>query len=190
MSAPESGTDPVSENLYEVAAADPQQRLVDRSGLSAGDVEQIGRLMREIADLREAEQRLAEASQEYMKLSRQDMRAVQYLIVASNRGAMVTPSMLAAHLGISAASTTKLLNRLEDGEHITREVHPSDRRAFVVRVTPETMESAIDTVGRQHAKRFDAAARLTPEQRDVVIGFFRDMTQQLSLDDAAWAQGI
>ncbi len=190
MSEPEPGTDAVSENLYEVDAADPMHRLVDRSGLSSADIEQIGRLMRSIAELRGAEQRLTEASQKYMKLSQQDMRAIQYLIVASNRGAMVTPGMLAAHLQISPASTTKLLNRLEGGEHITREVHPDDRRAFVVRVTPETMESAMDTVGRQHAKRFDAAARLTAEQRDVVIDFFHDMTQALSLDRVEWAAGI
>lgn len=190
MSAPESGTDAVSENLYEVDAVDPLHRLVDRSGMSADDIEQIGRLMRGIADLRAAEQRLTEASQKYMKLSQQDMRAIQYLIVASNHGTMVTPGMLAAHLQISAASTTKLLNRLEDGAHITREVHPADRRAFVVRVTPGTLESAMDTVGRQHAKRFDSAARLTAEQRDIVIDFFRDMTEQLSLDDVAWAEDI
>lgn len=190
MSAPESGSDSVSEHLYEVDAADPLHRLVDRSGMSPSDIEQIGRLMREIAELRAAEQRLTEASQKYMKLSEQDMRAIQYLIVASNRGSMVTPGMLAAHLEISAASTTKLLNRLESGAHITREVHPADRRAFVVRVTPGTMESAMDTVGRQHAKRFHAAARLTAEQRDIVIDFFHDMTQQLSLDDVAWADGI
>ncbi|HLR43578.1 MAG TPA: MarR family transcriptional regulator [Brevibacterium sp.] len=190
MSGSEPGSDAVSEDLYEVDALDPAHRLVDRAEMSADDLEQIGRLMRAIADLRAAERRLTDASQKYMELSQQDMRAIQYLIVAGNRGSMVTPSMLANHLEISAASTTKLLNRLERGAHITREVHPADRRAFVVRVTAETRESAMDTVGRQHAKRFHAAARLTSQQRDIVIDFFRDMTRELSLDDVPWAEGL
>lgn len=189
MAAGETESDPVSESLYELDATDPLQRLVDRSDVSAEDVAQIGRLMRALSDLRTAEQRLSEASQQYMKLSQLDMGAIHYLIVAGNRGATVTPGMLAASLEISAASTTKLLNRLEQGGHITREVHPADRRAFVVRVTPETAEAAMETVGRQQAKRFHSAAALSAREREVVIDFLQDMTQQLSLDDVAWAKG-
>lgn len=188
MAAGETGSDPVAERLYEVDATDPLERLVDRSNVSSEDVVQIGRLMRALSDLRTAEERLSEASQQYMKLSQLDMRAIHYLIVAENRGTTVTPGMLAAHLEISAASTTKLLNRLEQGGHVTREVHQADRRAFVVRVTPATAEVAMETVGRQQAKRFHSAAALTGEQREVVIGFLQDMTQQLSLEDVAWAK--
>lgn len=187
MAAAEAGSDPVADHLYEVEATDPEQRLVDRSGVSAEDTAQIGRLMRALSDLRAAEERLSEASQQYMKLSQQDMGAIHYLIVADNRGAMVTPGMLAAHLDISPASTTKLLNRLERGAHITREVHHSDRRAFIVRVTPATAKTAMETVGRQQAKRFNSAARLSVSEREVVIGFLQDMTQQLSLDGVDWA---
>ncbi|EXF24001.1 MarR family transcriptional regulator [Nesterenkonia sp. AN1] len=189
MAAGETEPDPVSESLYEVDATDPLQRLVDRSEVPSEDVAQIGRLMRALSDLRTAEQRLSEASQQYMKLSQLDMGAIHYLIVAENRGATVTPGMLAASLEISAASTTKLLNRLEQGGHVTREVHPTDRRAFAVRVTPETAEAAMETVGRQQAKRFHSAAALSAREREVVIGFLQDMTQQLSLDDVAWAKG-
>ncbi|GAA1140010.1 MarR family winged helix-turn-helix transcriptional regulator [Nesterenkonia lutea] len=188
MAAPEAGSDSVADHLYEVDAADPQHQLVDRSGVPAEDTAQIGRLMRALSELRAAEERLSEASQQYMKLSQQDMRAIHYLIVADHRGTMVTPGMLAAHLEISAASTTKLLNRLESGGHITREVHHSDRRAFILRVTPETAKTAMDTVGRQQAKRFHSAARLSAGERDVVIGFLQDMTQQLSLEGVDWAK--
>ncbi|MGJ9426668.1 MarR family winged helix-turn-helix transcriptional regulator [Nesterenkonia halotolerans] len=187
MPAGEAGPDSVAEHLYEVDATDPEQQLVDRSDVSAEDTAQIGRLMRALSELRAAEERLSEASQQYMKLSPQDMSAIHYLIVADNRGTMVTPGMLAAHLGISAASTTKLLNRLERGAHITREVHHSDRRAFIVRVTPATAKAAMETVGRQQAKRFHSAARLSASEREVVIGFLQDMTQQLSLEGVDWA---
>lgn len=179
--------DPISDNLYEVDSSDPRSELIDRSGLPPDDIAQIGRLMRSLSALREAERAVSEASEKYMRLSAQDMRALHYLIVAKNRGETATPGMLAAHLGISSASTTKLLNRLEKGGHIARHVHPVDRRAFAIEVTPETEASAMQTVGRQQSRRFHAAARLTSAERDIVIRFLDDMTQEISLTNAEWA---
>lgn len=178
----------VSQHLYDVNSSDPHSELVDRSGLSADSVSQIGKLMKALSGLREAEQSLSEASEKYMKLKKQDMQALHYLIVAANRKEVTTPGMLASHLKISAASTTKLLNRLEQGAHVVRHIHPTDRRAFAIEVTPETRASAMQTVGRQQANRFHAAARLTSQERDVVIGFLEDMTQEISPDNADWAR--
>lgn len=181
--------DSISESLYEVDSSDPRSELVDRSGISAEDIAQIGRLMKALSRLREIELAVSDASQKYMNLSAQDMRALHYLIVAKNRGEVVTPGMLAAHLKISAASTTKLLNRLENGAHIVRRVHPVDRRAFAIEVTPETERSANETVGRHQSRRFHAAARLTSEEREVVIRFLEDMAEEISLTNADWASG-
>jgi DNA-binding MarR family transcriptional regulator len=179
--------DSISENLYEVDSADPRSELVDRSGLAPDEIAQIGALMKALVALRDTERSVAAASQRYMRLSAQDMRALHYLIIAKHQGDTVTPGMLAAHLGISAASTTKLLNRLEKGAHIVRGVHPHDRRAFAIVITPATEASAMQTVGRQQAKRFLAAARLTREERAVVIRFLEDMTRELSLNGVEWA---
>lgn len=183
----ETATQSISANLYEVDSSDPRSQLVDRSGLSRDDIAQVGRLMAALVGLRDAEREVAEASQKYMKLSTQDMRGLHFLIVAKNRAEVATPGMLAAHLKISPASTTKLLNRLEQAGHIVRRVHPVDRRAFAIEITPETEASAMQTVGAQQAKRFAAAAKLAPEQREVVIGFLEHMTEDLSLKNAAWA---
>lgn len=46
----------------------------------------------------------------------------------------------------------------------------------------------METVGRQQAKRFHAAARLPGDERDVVIRFLRDMTAEITLRDESWAQ--
>lgn len=187
---PGSGRDPIAEALYqprvsgfESASADPGEQRE----LSSQEAEQIGRLMRALVGLREAEQAILEASEKYMKLSSQDMRALHYLITAKGLDELVTPSMIAAHLKISPASTTKLLNRLERGGHIVRRMHPADRRAFAIEITPETEASARRTVGRQHSKRVHAAVRLTSEERETVIRFLRDMTQEISIDTADWA---
>ena len=178
----------LSASMYDVEANDPASRLVDRSGMSPTDLAEIRAVMAALGRLREAEQLLSEASQRYMKLGRTDMRALHYLIVAEHRGAVVTPSALTSHLNISSASTTKLLDRLETAGHIHRAPHPTDRRALAITITAETREAATETVGRLQAKRFHSAARLSSEERAVVIRFLDDMTQQITLRGEAWAR--
>ncbi|MEH0108801.1 MarR family transcriptional regulator [Tersicoccus sp. MR15.9] len=165
----EGAADPAA--IYRLDASDPQGRLVDRAGLTPGDIAQIDRLMGAMGRLNGVERDLAEQSQRYMRLNATDMRAIHFLVVAAHRGEAVTPGALARHLGIASASTTKLLDRLEAAGHITRTPHPTDRRSQAVRVTPGTHETAMNTVGRVQARRYGAAADLTPQEREVVIRF-------------------
>lgn len=188
MASPTEGGAPAFANLYDIDASDPGNELVDRSGMRREDVAQIGELMAALSALRDAEKLLSDASLRYMKLNQTDMRALHYLIVASHTGVIVTPGALADHLGISTASTTKMLDRLERGGHIIRSPHPTDRRALTISITPGTREAAMDTVGRQQAKRFHAAARLTTAERATVIRFLQDMTDEITLTDEPWAQ--
>ena len=174
--------------IYDVESADPRSTLIDRSGVDPEDLRQIALVMGALGELRDAEQKLSLASRRYMRLNDTDMRALHYLIVCANRGATATPGGIATHLGISTASTTKLLDRLEKGGHIRRAPHPTDRRALAITITPETRQAAMETVGRQQAKRFYSAARLTPDERDVVIRFLSDMAQEITLRDEPWAQ--
>lgn len=174
------------ESIYRVELSDPHGELVDRTELSDESVLQINRMMAAMAELRQAEDRLSDASTRYMKLNKTDMRALHFLIVCQNRGQLATPGEIATHLGITTASTTKLLDRLARGGHVTREPHPSDRRALVVRITPETHRSAMNTVGRQHARRFVVAARRTPEEREAIISFLEETARELSVAGQDW----
>lgn len=170
--------------VYDVDSSDPQQKLIDRSSMSAAAVAQIGELMTAFGELREAEQAMSEASQQYMKLNATDMRAIHYLIICSHRDVVGTPGGIAEHLGISNSATTKLLARLELAGHIERGPHPDDRRAQKVSVTPHTYTSAIETVGRQQSRRFHAAARLTSAEREVVIRFLRETKKDMTAPEA------
>lgn len=170
-------------DVYDLDASDPDARLISRADHSPETIAQIGELMSALGALRAAEQRLSDASQEYMKLGATDMKALHFLIVARHTQTLATPGAIAQHLEISTASTTKLLDRLETGGHIVRAAHPSDRRALAITITNETYEAAVETVGRQQARRFYAAARLTEAEREVVIRFLKDMTQELQVDD-------
>lgn len=173
--------------IYDVDISDPRGELVDRSALAEEDVRQISALMQALGGLREAEQKLSDASLRYMKLNSTDMRALHFLIACENSDIVATPGAISAHLGISTASTTKLLDRLERAAHIVRAPHPSDRRALAIAITPETRQSAIETVGRQHARRFIAAAKLTSGEREIVRRFLADMTAEIALGDEPWA---
>lgn len=173
-------------SLFSIDASDRHHELVDRTGLDAADISQIDALMAALSRLRAAEKELSEASLRYMQLGETDMRALHFLIVCENTGTVATPGAISQALGISSASTTKLLDRLERAGHIRRTPHPSDRRALVITIEPATRASAMRTVGAQQARRVDAARRLSPGAREVVIGFLDDMAQEISVKNADW----
>ncbi|WP_298041121.1 MarR family transcriptional regulator [uncultured Microbacterium sp.] len=176
--------------IYDIDVSDPTGELVDRGSLGSDDIAQISRLMQALGGFRDAEQKLSEASLRYMKLNATDMRALHFLIACDNSGVVATAGAIATHLAISTASTTKLLDRLERGGHISRGPHPTDRRALAIAITPETRHSAVETVGRQHARRFIAAARLSSDEREVVTRFLVDMTTEVALGDVPWATSV
>ena len=135
--------------------------------------------MAEMGRLRAVERNISRASQRYMQLNETDMRAIRYLIAAKHTATTVTPSLLAKHLAISTASMTKMIDRLEKAGHVTRTAHHSDRRSLVLTVTAETHLAAREQVGRHHAARFGAAARLTTAEREVVIRFLAETSHDL-----------
>jgi DNA-binding MarR family transcriptional regulator len=155
---------------------DPEQQLVDYSTMAESEIAQIARVLVGIRDWREADQRISSESRDHMHLNETDMQALRFLVVSKNQNVLVTPGALAEHLGISTASTTKLLDRLAKGGHVERSPHPTDRRALTITITKHTHEEVRETVGRAHARRFDVAARMTPGERDIVIRFMNDLS--------------
>lgn len=179
MSAEHPTSDGRPAAVYDLRTNDPDGSLADRAGLAEADIDQISELMAAMGRLRDVERRMGAASQRYMRLNATDMRAIQYLIAARNQGLELTAGMLARQLGITTASTTKMLDRLERAGHITRSPHPRDRRSLVVRITPETAAVARRTVGRQQASRVAPAARLDRDERAVVIRFLSETADAL-----------
>lgn len=154
---------------------DPAQRVVSRSNLSETEIDETVVLLEALRRWRETEEAVSEASRRYMKLGDNDMRALRFVIAAQEHGSIVTPSAIAEHLGISTASTTKLLDRLTAAGHIRRLPHPTDRRSVAVEVVDETRDAARESIGRVYGRRFDAAAKLTSAEREVVTRFLRDL---------------
>ena len=165
----------VEPSMMDPRVLDPDQRLVRRARLSDREIDQVVRLLEGLRRWRETERRASEASRRHMKLGETDVRALRFIITLSNQGRPATPGAIATHLGISSASTTKLLDRLAESDHVRRIPHPTDRRSVVTEVTEVTARAAHETVGRSHAHRFDAAARLTSQERVIVMRFLDDL---------------
>lgn len=154
---------------------DPNQTLIPRNGMEPAELESIMAVLAAVKRWREAEHSMSEKSRSDMKLGDNDMKAMRFIIVSMNQGKTVTPGMIADHLGISTASTTKLLDRLAVADHITRSPHPTDRRAVVITVNPHAHAEVQENVGRMHARRFQVAAGLEPHEREIVIRFLDDL---------------
>ncbi|SDH43921.1 DNA-binding transcriptional regulator, MarR family [Leifsonia sp. 98AMF] len=167
----------ISASLTDPRVIDPRQELVRHDDLSEEELAQIVRLLAAMREWRDADQRLSFESRTHMKLNETDMRALRYIIASMNADVPVTAGALSDHLHISTASTTKLLDRLERAGHVVRRPHPTDRRAVTVEITPETHREVRRTMGLQHARRFEVARSLSPQDRDTVTRFLRDLSE-------------
>ncbi len=150
------------------------------------EIVEATRLVDALGRLREAEQHLAEASRQALGLSEQDMRALQFLVTLLGRGEVATPSMLAEHMNISPASTTKLLNRLERSRHVSRLIHPSDRRTFSIEVAPESEALTHRSGARQKGRRLLAALQLSHRDRLSITRFLEELADGIRQDSAQW----
>lgn len=148
---------------------------LDAHQLNAEDTTQAFAVMEALGAWQEAGRALAKLSAEYMQLNETDMRAIRMIMAAQRRGEVVTPKDIARAVDISSASTTKLVDRLIAAGHLVRSPHPSDRRTVCIEVTESTRQTASDTIGRQHARRFAVAAALEPAERATVIKFLEGM---------------
>jgi len=156
---------------------DPEREVVDTSGLGEREIDQIVRVLAALRRWRESEEASLDESRRTMQLGPTDMRAMRYLAVMKGRGELATPGGLATHLGISTASVTKLLDRLEAAGHIERQRHPTDRRGVVIVLSPDSHHRVREVIGRRHGRRFDLARELRPDERETVIRFLNALSE-------------
>lgn len=114
-----------------------------------------------------------------MDMNVSDMQALQFVIAAEGQEELATPRALSQYLGISSASTTKLLDRLTASGHLERHPHPTDRRALVLTCTPHAHDEIRDRLSRMHVRMREIAASIPPESRQAVIDFLTAMADHL-----------
>ncbi|MFI1534690.1 MarR family winged helix-turn-helix transcriptional regulator [Streptomyces anandii] len=107
---------------------------------------------------------------------------VQALAAILDADEPMTPSRLAAHLGLTSGAVTACVDRLERAGHIRRVRESADRRVVHLHYAAEA-RSAARTYFRPLARATEAArSRFTDEELSVVLRFLTAMNEELSLE--------
>ena len=126
-----------------------------------------------------ADARLRRVLARRLALTDSEVLAVQYLA----RVRALTPGQLAALLQLSSGGTTGLIQRLHGAGHISRQVHPSDRRSVLLRLTPATLNLAADSWAPLVAE-IEAAALALLEEQQLAVNQFLQRTADVAERDA------
>ncbi|MGY1783070.1 MarR family winged helix-turn-helix transcriptional regulator [Geodermatophilus sp. SYSU D01036] len=109
-------------------------------------------------------------------LGRTDVRAVTAIMDAARAGQPLTAGGLGAAVGLSSASVTALVDRLERAGHVQRVRDPADRRRVVLQMTPPTMAAGAAYFGGLQRELLAAMEDLSDADVAVVHRWLTAMT--------------
>jgi DNA-binding MarR family transcriptional regulator len=144
-----------------------------------GDGDHAVAVLRALRRFRRADEEMRRRMSADMDMNVSDLQALQLVIAAEREGAPATPRMLASRLGISTASTTKLLDRLTASGHLVRSPHPRDRRSLVVHATAHAHQEVRERLGHMHQRMAQIAAAVPEHCRPAVTEFLTTMADEL-----------
>ncbi|MDR6638443.1 MarR family transcriptional regulator [Paenarthrobacter nitroguajacolicus] len=147
--------------------------LESRKQMGAVDV------LNALRDYRTAEADMRRRTRASMGMGETDLLALGYLLEAERAGREVGPKELAVRLGVTSASMTSLVDRLVRSGYVTREPHPTDRRALILRPTPGSDQEVRSTLGDMHSRMMEAAETLSSKDSAVVVEFLRRMRKAI-----------
>lgn len=133
---------------------------------------------------RAAEAAMRRRTRDSMSMGENELLVLRYLLKAQGEERFVGPTELARYLGISTASTTALIDRLEKSDHVIRQPHPSDRRSVRVVATEQSHIEVRQTLGNMHKRMLGAVEGMTADEARIVIACVTRMQQAVDAVDA------
>lgn len=133
---------------------------------------------------RAAEAAMRRRTRDSMSMGENELLVLRYLIKAQGEGRMVGPTELSRYLGISTASTTALIDRLQKSGHVMRQAHPSDRRSVHVIATEKSDDEVRDTLGKMHERMIAAVDGMSADEARVVVACLGRLQQAVDAVDA------
>jgi DNA-binding MarR family transcriptional regulator len=112
---------------------------------------------------------------ETVGLGESDVLALRFLLRSQLEGRTVAPKDISSYLGISSASTTAMLDRLERSGRLRREISPTDRRALVIVPTVSNEDEIRGMLGEVQPGMLDVVNSLDPAAAQIVINFLDEM---------------
>ncbi|WP_244265820.1 MarR family winged helix-turn-helix transcriptional regulator, partial [Rothia kristinae] len=120
-----------------------------------------------------------------MGLNATDLATLRLLIVRDQRGRLTTPKEVAAHLEITTASATALIDRLVAAGHLRREPHPRDRRSRVLVLTEHARREFFAHFSGHLAAMRTVAERFDHTQLGTIDAFLTGLNTALGGPEAA-----
>lgn len=136
-------------------------------------------LLDELRRYRQSNAAMRSRVQADMGMGEKDLLALRLLLAASAEGRTVRQRDLAEALGITAASSSALVDRLERGGFALRTPHPADRRSTAVTPTARADHEVRGALRSMHTRMIAVAEALSPSERAVVTGFLRTLNHSL-----------
>lgn len=131
-----------------------------------------------LRNFRVAENQSRDHVLEHLKINDNDLNALRFILVESER-TPVSPPALGAHLKITSASTTALINRLERAGYLRRDAHPTDRRALYLIATQSARLLLEPSLHAQAEALLAAARSFSPTELEIVERFLAAAAEAL-----------
>jgi DNA-binding MarR family transcriptional regulator len=138
-----------------------------------GQRDRARRVLESLRTYRAAESAMRRRTRDSMAMGENELLALRFLLRQPDHTSR--PSELVKYLGVTSASVTTMLDRLEKTGRVQRIANPNDRRSVFVRATPHADDEVRETLGRMHQMMYDVAIRLSPEAQEHVEDFLRRM---------------
>lgn len=141
-------------------------------------------VMEALRSYRAAEVAMRRRTRQAMDMGENELLLLRFLMRAQAGGELVTPVVVARHLGITSASTTALLDRLEKSGHISRSANPEDRRSIIIEPTEKSDAEIRHTLSTMHARMMEVVRGMSDDERRTVVAFLAAMEAAVDEIDA------
>lgn len=147
-----------------------------RGGDSCSSVD----LLNLLREYRVEEKKMRERTRESMRMGETDLVALRFLLRERSAGHTPRQRDLAEALGLTAAATSALVDRLTKDGYIQRIPHPEDRRSVALEVLAETDREVRATLTGMHSRMMAATEDLSEHERVGAAKFLRGLIASVS----------
>lgn len=101
------------------------------------------------------------------------------VLAALNHQPGITQAVLAALLDVEAITVGRMIDRLQKAGLVERRPSPSDRRAWLLFITPDAVKLLDELAARAQAVMSETLANFAPEEFEILVGLLNRLRENL-----------